>query len=384
MKKELFFGALMLLAINIGAVAQCGDYAWPADKAKAEKYVETYEAAIKEQNYKGATAGIQWMLANAPKWHPKLYVESIDAYDKLAAQELDPSTKQVYIDSLLLIYDIRLSNKCGEDVDILNRKAISAYKYNGKEKSKAADVLALFDRVYEISSNDVIDNNLAYYASVIKYNYALKNINEEQAMQRYNKLTDVIAAKSQKAEADGKSDLVERYKKISSIAPDFEVAKNLASSYINAKNLDKATPLLTVLQDKASTPVQKAWVDILNGDVEFQKGNKAAARDFYKKALVTDPTSKDANEHLGDLYVSSVGECTTTPGSAEEKLVYIAAFQVYKAANNLKKCQATMDNYPTAADIQKAGWKTGESKTIACWINESVVVKAKPAAPAAK
>lgn len=372
---------ILVLAFFVGSIttwAQCGDYAWPTDRTKAEKYVETFEAAIKAQDYKHATAGIKWMLANAPMWHPKLYVEAIEAYDNLAEQELDPSTKQVFIDSLLLIYDIRINNKCGEEADMLNRKAISAYKYNAKNKNKAAEVLALLDRVFEISTlDDLIDNNLAYYASVIKTNYVLKKITDEQAMQRYNKLADAIAAKTKKAEADGKSDLAARYKKITNTVPDFDVAKNLSLTYIKDKNFDKTTPLLTQLQDKATTPTQKAWIDILNGDMELQKGNKPAARDFYKKALVTDPTSKDANEHLGDLYLSSVGECTKTPGSAEEKLVYIAAFQVYKNSGNREKMQKALDNYPTAAELQKAGWKTGDVKKLACWIDESVTVKAR-------
>ena len=371
----------LVLAFLVGAIttwAQCGDYVWPTDKAKAEKYVETFEAAIKAQDYKHATAGIKWMLTNAPQWHSKLYVEAIETYDKLADQELDPSSKQVYADSLLTVYDIRLNNKCGEEAELLNRKAISAYKYNAKNKNKAADVLSLLDRVFEISStDDLIDNNLAYYAGAIKINYQLKKINEEQAVQRYNKLADVIAAKSKKAQTDGKSDLVERYKKISNGVPDFDITKNLALTYAKNKNFDKITPVLTQLQDKATTPAQKAWVDIVNGDVEAQKGNKPAARDFYKKALVTDPTSKDANEHLGDLYVSSAGECTKTPGSAEEKLVYIAAFQVYKNSGNREKMQKALDSYPTAADLQKAGWKTGEPKKIACWIDETVTVKAR-------
>jgi tetratricopeptide (TPR) repeat protein len=378
MKRKKMFLVLALVAGTITTWAQCGDYAWPADKAKAEKYVETFEAAIKAQDYKHASAGIQWMLANAPKWHSKLYVEAIETYDKLADQELDPSSKQKYVDSLLLVYDIRLSNKCGEEAELLNRKAISAYKYNAKNKSKAGEVLALLDRVFEISStDDLIDNNLAYYAGSIKSNYMMKKITDEQALQRYNKLAEVIAAKSKKAEADGKSDLVERYKKISNGVPDFDVTKNAALTYAKNKNFDKIAPLMTQLQDKATTPVQKAWVDIVNGDVEFQKGNKPGARDFYKKALATDPTSKEANEHLGDLYVSSTGECTKTPGSAEEKLVYIAAFQIYKNSGNREKMQKALDNYPTAADLQKAGWKTGEAKKIECWIDETVTVKAR-------
>src|SRR5258705_13329518 len=132
--KNVFFG-LALIMSSFDAAAQCNDYKWPQDQAKAEKYVDAFKAAIKETNYKGATAGLQWMIANAPQWHSDLYVAALDTYDKLAGQEMDPGTKQGYVDSLLLIYDLRIKS-CGDEMNVLNRKAFSAYKYNGQNKTK--------------------------------------------------------------------------------------------------------------------------------------------------------------------------------------------------------------------------------------------------------
>jgi hypothetical protein len=211
--KNVFFG-LALIMSSFGATAQCNDYKWPQDQAKAEKYVEAYEAAYKDQNYKGATAGIQWMINNAPQWHTKLYVSGADTYDKLASQELDPTIKQKYVDSLLLIYDLRIKN-CGEEENVLNRKAFSAYKYNGQNKAKIAEVLALFDKTYEISGNNVLDNNLDSYMSVIKNNVEmLKNLSDDQIMQRYNNLMNIIETKVKKAQEQNKANLVEGYKKV--------------------------------------------------------------------------------------------------------------------------------------------------------------------------
>jgi hypothetical protein len=42
--------------------AQCKEYKWPADKAKAEEQLAIYGDAIKQQNYRGAAPGIQWFL----------------------------------------------------------------------------------------------------------------------------------------------------------------------------------------------------------------------------------------------------------------------------------------------------------------------------------
>ncbi|GHM99231.1 hypothetical protein WSM22_07210 [Cytophagales bacterium WSM2-2] len=436
-KNVFLISALVMTAFS--AWSQCSDYKWPQDQPKAERQVAAYEAAIKDQNYKAATAGMNWMMTNAPQWHTKLYVSAAEAYDKLASQELDPTTKQMYVDSLMLIYDLRIKN-CGEEMNVLNRKAISAYKYNVQNKDKVTELLALFDKTYEVSGNNVMDNNLDAYMGAVKSSVdLLKNLSEDQIMQRYNKLMEVIDTKIKKAQEQNKSGDIEKYKKVigaidaklakvvkmncafvkknfeakftanpndaalarkiytamltdkctnepvwfqaaellHSTSPDFPVTKELASGYIQAKNFDKANPLITELQGKAASAAEKAWIDILKGDIEFQKGNKPGARDLYKKALVTDPASKDSYERIGDLYVSSTGECTKTPGSAEEKLVYIAAFQMYLKSGNRDKMEQALGQYPTAADLQKATWKTGETKKIACWIDESVVVKAR-------
>jgi len=274
---------------------------------------------------------------------------------------------------------LRIKN-CGEEENVLNRKAFSAYKYNGQNKTKIAEVLAIFDKTYEVSGNNVLDNNLDSYMSVIKNNAEmLKNLSEDQIMQRYNNLMSIIEVKVKKAQEQNKANLVEGYKKVTEkIDTKFiKVAKDLCVKNVQDKNFDKVTPLLGQIETKASTPADKAWVNLLKGDIEFQKGNKPAARDLYKQALVVDPASKEAYTKLGDLYAASAADCSKTPGSAEEKLVYIAAYQQYFKAANVEKCQQTITKYPTLAELQKANMKQGDVKKLACWIDESVTVKAK-------
>jgi len=54
-----------------------------------------------------------------------------------------------------------------------------------KNKDKVAEVLAIFDKTYEISGNNVLDNNLDSYMGIIKNNVELlKSLSEDQVMQR--------------------------------------------------------------------------------------------------------------------------------------------------------------------------------------------------------
>jgi tetratricopeptide (TPR) repeat protein len=428
--KLLFFTILFLLSFR--AAAQCTDYKWPQDQAKAEKNVDAFKAAIKEQNYKAAIPGIQWMIAHAPQWHTDLYVAAIETYDNLAEKELEPGVKQNYLDSLFIIYDLRIKN-CGDEGYVLNRKAYSARKYYNPNKAKAVESLAIFDKTFAVNGNNVLDNNLIGYIDAIWIN----DLPEDQVMQRYNKLMKVIDFKMNKAKSEKHNEEIARYNKVityidsklpkmvkmdcefvkkyieqsyktdpgnlriaknifdvvtdekcpydpiwfeaaealHAAASNFSVIKELAVAYISNKNFDKGASLLAEVQAKAGTAAEKAWIDLLKGDMEYQKGNKTLARDLYRQALVTDPTVKDAYERIGDLYSSATTDCSKVTSPAEEKLIYIAAFQMYLKSGNREKMVQTLAKYPTAEDLQKANWKSGESKKIPCWINETVTVR---------
>ena len=64
-----------------------------------------------------------------PNFHSSLYINGAEVFDKLATQEKDPARKKVYVDSLMIVYDMRIKN-CGEEATVLNRKALSFLKYN--------------------------------------------------------------------------------------------------------------------------------------------------------------------------------------------------------------------------------------------------------------
>jgi tetratricopeptide (TPR) repeat protein len=389
---------------------------------------------MKDQNYKGAVPGIQWMIAHAPQWHTDLYVAASEVYDNLAEKELDPAFKQRYLDSLFIIYDLRIKN-CGNEVYVLNRKAYSARKYYNTKKAKAAESLAIFDKTFDASGNDVLDNNLIGYIDAMKIN----DLPEDQVMKRYLKLMQVIDFKMKKARTENHADEVSKYTKVASYienrlpkmvnldcsllqkyiepvykvdptnlriarnvfdiviekkcpydptwfeaaetlhasSPNFSITKELAVGYVGIKRFDKGETFLAEAQVKAKTQSEKAWIDIIKGDMEYQKGNKPRARDLYKQALLVDLSAKAPYERIGDLYLSSSNDCAKVTGTAEEKLIYIAAFQMYLKSGNRDKMEQALAKYPTAEELKKVNWKSGESKKIPCWIDETVTVKVK-------
>lgn len=443
--KQVVLGMALVATTSLSAVAQCKQQIWPEDKAKAEECVAVFGDAVKQGHYRAATAALQWMLTNAPKWNTKLYVDAATAYDGLAGQEKDPAKKKVLVDSLMLIYDMRLTN-CGDEVNVLNRKAAANVKYNINNKEKSAELLTMYDRVYEISGNNVNDNNLEAYISVIYVNFltqknlpeAQKTLTEEQILARYDKLVGVLDAKLKKAQEENKTADVDKYKAIKvnvddklakmvtincafvkknleprfrqnpsdvplakkifqfmlndkctddplwfeatevvhKASPDFTLAKVLGAKYLQAKNFDKALPLLNEALTLASTPAEKGEVNILLGDNENQKGNKQAARDFYRKAIAADPANKDGFEKIGDLYYFSFAECSRKQSLAEDRLVYIAAYDMYAKAGNQEKMKSARGQFPSVTELFELNWKEGESKRIdKCWVGETVTLR---------
>jgi len=430
MKSSLLVLMLIILA-SVTGFSQCKTPIYPDDRAKAEESNAIYTDALKQKNYRGAVKGFQWLLTNAPKFGTALYINGTDIYNNLATAEKDPIKKQVLVDSLMMLYDMRIAN-CGDMENVLNRKAIYAATYNAQNKAKTAEVLALYDKVYEISGNNVLDNNLLTYMQVIQLNDALlKNLTDDQVLQRYDKLSEVIDAKIKKAQIENKQADVDRLKKtkasideilprivsvdcdfvktkmqpnfrknpsdlglskkmfqfmtaggciddplwlevaevIHKDSPDYGLAINMAKIYAKNGSMEKAETLAIEATTLATTPEQKESSSILVGDLLSQKGSKAAAREAYRKA------GKAGFEKIGDLYMGSGKDCSKGVSLAEDRLVYLAAYDMYAKAGDGQKMASAKAQFPSVTELFELNWKEGESHSISCWVAETVVLR---------
>lgn len=419
-------------------LAQCKE-GWPAEnKPKAEESVAVYGDAMRQGNYRGATAGLHWMLTNAPKWNTKLYIDGADIYDKLAEKESDPAKKKVLVDSLLLIYDLRIKN-CGDETNVLSRKVYACYKYF-KTKEKVAELLSMYDKIYETSGNNVTDANLVAYMTTVKnYQTLHKNLTDEQILQRYDRIMSVIDAKMKIAMSQSKQSDIDKLKSYKdavesiliglvkvdcefvkkNLAPkfkqnpadlalakkiynfmlagkctedplflealeaidkhnpekDFGLKKTLAVRYMTNGNYEKAEAFLKEAFPLAVTPQDKSDGNLLMGSIEAKKGSYAGARDFFQKAAAADPTNKNAWEKMGDLYYNSFDNCAKKQNLAEDRLVYIAAYEMYQKAGNAQLMSRAKAQFPSKEEIFLLNWQTGSNQQVKCWINEAVVLK---------
>jgi tetratricopeptide (TPR) repeat protein len=430
---------LWLAGANTHVSAQCKELKWPEDRKKADECIAVWGDAMKQGNYRSATSSLQWMMTNAPQWNTKLYIDGADIYDKLADKEADPAKKKALADSLLIIYDLRIKN-CGDEANVLNRKAYASYKYNIKNKEKLAELLALYDKVYELNGNNVSDGNLVAYMTTVKANFlAFKNLPDDQIFLRYDKIETVADAKIKKAQSEGKTadvDKIKSYKDAvdgllismvkvdcdfvkKNLAPkfkanpndlplakkiftfmlqgkctedplwleagetihkltpdkDFGLAKTLGVSYMRIGNMERAEVLLKEATTLATTPKDKSEVQLYLGSMESKKGNYNGARDLFRQAATSDPANKDAWQQIGDLYYNSFDNCSKKQSLAEDRLVYLAAYEMYQRAGNTQLMARAKAQFPSKEEIFLLNWPTGSNQRVGCWINESVVLK---------
>ena len=194
----------LLITLSIAAVAQPG-WNWPEDKASAEEKNVLYADAVKMGDFKGAVPPLNWLINVAPDLNKSLYQNGAKIYDNLAKVEKDPAQKNIYLDSLMWMYDMRMKY-FGDSVNVMNRKIFKAYKYYIKDYDKSEWLLEMFDITYKISGSKVMDQNLLAYMNVIKVNkLAKKNLSDEQVLERYENISEVIDGKVNAIEAKGGS-----------------------------------------------------------------------------------------------------------------------------------------------------------------------------------
>jgi hypothetical protein len=433
-----------LLMASFGALAQCKVPEWPADPAlreKAEINNALYGDAVKAGDFKTAKAPLLWMVNNAPKVSRQLYIDGADMYEKFATTEKDPAKKQVFIDSMLIMYDLRIAS-CGEEAVVMNRKANASFKHNYKNKEKLPILLQEFDKVFEVNGNNVSDPTLTTYMNLTSLNAKyVKNLNCDQVLQRYDKLVVVIDAKVKVAMEKNKPADVEKLKgyktqiddlmistvtdlkcvncdfvkknmepkfrekkdldmakkmfvfmtadkctddplwleladfKIDSNDRDFAVVKNAAIKHITNGNMARAEELIKIAEPLAKEPKEKADIYEIQAGLAAKNGNKVAARDLYFKANAADPTNLDALSKVATLYMNSASDCNKLKSKAEDRLIYLAAFDMYARAKDNAGMAKAKAQFPGKEEIFELNWKAGESKAIDCWIGGSVVLR---------
>lgn len=422
------------------AASQCEPITWPEDKSKAETSLVLLKDNKTNGHFKQAVPPLQWLLTNAPKMHTSVYIYGLEVYDGLAKAEKDPAKKQVYVDSLMLLYDMRMQN-CGEEASVIQRKALHAAYYNANTNGKEKEVLDIMDKAIELNGENIMDALLVPYMQVIKINkLKLKNLTDDQVLERYDNVSNIIDSKIKQAQSQNKPidklqktkddvdailttiitvdcDFVKKNmepkfranpsdvklaKKMFSFMvkgkctddplwmevaevvvaaePDFTVYKTLGLKYFAQENYAKTDEMFKKALPLASSPRDKSEILIYQAGMETKKGDKPGARQLLQQALAADPSNKEPYEKIGDLYMTAFTDCAKEKSLAEDRLVFIAAYEMYAKAGNQQKMAQAKAQFPSKTELFEVNWNEGDTKKIEdCWVGETVVLRTRPA-----
>lgn len=424
----LVFCAVGVLSAN----AQDG-WKWPEDKKTATRKNALYNDAMKNDNFRKAATELHWLLVNAPDLNPAIYINGANIYEGLAENAKDPSKKEMYQDSALLMYDLRIKY-FNQEAKVLDRKAYLAYKYYRDKAEKYDELLKMYERTFELNKNNVMGINTIAYMDVLRRHELTKKENgfsDEEVLARYDQIVSVLDAQINagknverlegyrnkidamlseivtidcnfiennlgpkfKANPDnldlGKKIIAlsltgsctdsplfqQAAKKVHEKEPTYSMAKVIALRSKIDGNYEEAEKFFKEAIELTEDGSQQGELYLNLADMAKDRGNKIAARNYALKAVSADPSKKEAYTLIGNLYFTSYESCKEGENIVKDRAVFLAAYEMYRKAGNTASMQNAKQQFPSAEEIFTYNMEVGEQIVVGCWIKETVTIQ---------
>lgn len=436
LKGLVLTAGIFLTALN--ANAQCKDWVWPEDRKTAEEKNVLYSDAVKAKQFKQAVAPWLWLINNAPNLNSSIYINGAKMYYALANAEKDPAKKKELVDSLLWIHDKRIEVCGQREKVFPRKAFYNYIFNirNTKDTTNIKQLYIMYEKVFDLLGKNVDQGNAQAYLNVLKvYQLRLKRLSDDEILEKYDRLIGVVdngvsketsAKKKEKWETIRASademliGLIDRIADCDFIkevfVPKFEAeptnlkyAQWIFKFMLMGKCTDdpvwvqaakvvydtnRNSKLAEVLGKKcfgdkdyacaqeyfkqglelSEDNVTKAEFYVQLGNLERARGRKTASRDYYRKALAANPADAGPFAQIGNLYFGSFKDCAEKTDKAKDRLVYIAAFNMYKKAGNAKLMESAKSQFPSVEELFERNYNKGQTMTVGCWINEAVVL----------
>ena len=437
MKKTMnrLLGSILFLSMVVCASAQNGwNWGEQIDIAKEKNVV--YTDALKAKNYAAALEPLEWLYANTPDLHVSIYQNGVKIYTALHQAEEDPVKKEEHAMKVMDLFDKRIQY-FKKEVDVSNRKIISAYRFFSKDKEKYEFLYDMFKKTFDISGDKFFTSNCGLFMNVIyKYRFIGGELSDEEVIDLYTRIAGVLdvqrkgADEKKKEGIDKVADQVDKIltntvtvdcafveehlgpkleetgdenmaKKVfhllltgkcldSPLAlkaakivqegdPTFGIAKFMAQKSSADGSDDMAIKYFGEAADLTDKNVEKAEMYVSIARIQSRKGQKSTARNSARRALSYDPSYSDAYKLIGDMYMRSFEDCAGGTSKVEDRAIYIAAYNEYRKAGNSAGMTNAKGQFPSIEEIFEEGKEEGQSITIGCWINTTVTLERRPA-----
>lgn len=422
-----------LVGMSTLAVAQPG-WNWGDSVDKAKENNALYNDYLRSGNFEAAMKPHGWLVKNTPDLNEAIYINGAKIYEGLAESTADKAKTLEYQEKALEMYDLRIKY-FNEEAEVLNRKALTAYKYFKDNQKKYPELYQLFNRAFELNGNEFFSSNLTAYMDVLRrYKLTGGGISDEEVFNIYTKISDVIEYQKKNggnadrldrvaefvdklltATVDVDCDFVEQKlgpkfketrdinlaKKIFGLMlqqkctdsplamevaiavnesePNFGIAKFIGSKAASEGDSEKAMEYYEKAISLTDDNTKKADVYLSLARTQASLGNKVAARSSARKALAADPGFSEAYILIGNLYMGSFNDCKGGESKVKDRAVYIAAYEMYQKGGDRERMAEAKAQFPSIDEIFNENMEEGQSITVDCWINETVQIERRPA-----
>ncbi|GHE55985.1 MULTISPECIES: hypothetical protein [Roseivirga] len=435
--------ALIIFAVIALSTSVSAQFNWPEDPAQrseAQTLWTLFDDNYRQGSYDAAKPHLEKLLEKFPKLSTSLYINGIKVWDETFENSKDEAVKAKAAEKVMKLYDMRFANFDGQEKEVIDRKAIDAFKYYYRDAQKTQMLLDVFKRAYELKGVDAFYPLGRYYMQLAVLAFARDNvqISKEEILSIYDQCTKHIDHEIAQAKASNKSP--KRYEQIKAfidekladmklIDCDFIVNKLVPEFKANPNDAELANKIFVFAYDGGCTDtewfVQAAESYFANSpqygvgyllgvkfgaEKEYEKskeyfkkaaeltedntdkgkalkqvaaterinGNYVEARKYALEAAEVDPTLKpEMMELIGDMVMAST-QCDKKVSQVEDRARYIAAYDYYAAAGNATKMAQAKAQFPTISDIFTENKKEGDSMTVGCWIQKTVKLQRRP------
>lgn len=377
-------------------------------------------------NYDEAYGELVWILENDPQPDENVYIRGIKVVNALIDKAPGDSLKSIWQQEVMALYEQRL-DRFGYSAKVKNLQLTQAYKYWANHPNKSTDLLLIFKKNLEESSEDISNANLLAYMDAIKRADRFGvGFSPDEVIDEYDVISSTLESRLVVSDDPvvfrNKVDEIflnmggldcnsfkERFG--DSVRDDLE-AVNRSKLYLKLafklncekdetfhRALDyvlKYEPSLDLLLykskfsmaqrelDEAESTLGKALTYEMTSEIESDiyydlarvyalKEEKSKSRDFALKSIEKHQNSK-SRALIGSLYMSSFSDCADDKDIVERRAIYIAAYNQFKLANDTENMSLAKANFPSMDEIFYNGYELGQSVTVACWFDETVIL----------
>ena len=156
--------------------------------------------------------------------------------------------------------------------------------------------------------------------------------------------------------------------------PDFAIAKFIAGREQANKNYDVSLNYYDKAIDVTQDNNQKAEIYFNKAQLYMVIGNKEKSRKNAKLSISLKSDNSNAYKLIGNLYMTSYEDCKESKSRVEDRLVFIAAYNMFKKGGLISQANQAREQFPSMEELFNENLEIGQTMNVGCWIKENVVL----------